>query len=157
MTETLSQDSCLKTFIDTICIHLGLRCVLSTVFFTVLMNEWMNDSTVFDLIRIHKDKNFHNYHWRWLLMFNVLFIWLLYWLDLFCLCCCLLFNFVMHCIISTIVVAPETRKTFCRTRSLSKCNFFSFLITWHSSSSKSAAVYKISWKSDDFSLRYGDI
>jgi len=27
---------------------------------------------------------------------------------------------------------------------------FSFLITWRSSSSKSAAVYKISWKSDDF-------
>ena len=34
---------------------------------------------------------------------------------------------------------------------------FSFLITWRSSSSKSAAVYKISSKSDDFSLRYGDI
>ena len=34
---------------------------------------------------------------------------------------------------------------------------FSFLITWRSPSSKSAAVYKISWKSDDFSLRYGDI
>jgi len=33
---------------------------------------------------------------------------------------------------------------------------FSFLIMWHSSSSKSAAVYKISWKSD-FSPRYGDI
>jgi len=31
------------------------------------------------------------------------------------------------------------------------------LIMWRSSSSKSAAVYKISWKSDDFSLRYGDI
>ena len=38
-----------------------------------------------------------------------------------------------------------------------QCNFFSFLITWRSSSSKSTAVYKISWKSDDFSLRYGDI
>ena len=59
-----------------------------------------------------------------------------------------------------------------------QCNFFSVLITWHSSSSKSAAVwrlvvlrwisqrtirfftftfYKISSKSDDFSLRYGDI
>jgi len=37
-----------------------------------------------------------------------------------------------------------------------QCNF-SFLITWRSSSSKSVAVYKISWKSDDFSLRYGDI
>jgi len=34
---------------------------------------------------------------------------------------------------------------------------FHFLITWRLSSSKSAAVYKISWKSDDFSLRYGDI
>jgi len=34
---------------------------------------------------------------------------------------------------------------------------FHFLITWRSSSSKSAAVYKISRKSDDFSLRYGDI
>ena len=33
----------------------------------------------------------------------------------------------------------------------------SFLITWRSFSSKSAAVYKISWKSDNFSLRYGDI
>jgi len=34
---------------------------------------------------------------------------------------------------------------------------FSFLITWRSSSSLSAAVYKISSKLDDFSLRYGDI
>jgi len=34
---------------------------------------------------------------------------------------------------------------------------FSFLITWHSFSSKSAAVYKISSKSDDFPLRYGEI
>jgi len=34
---------------------------------------------------------------------------------------------------------------------------FLFLITWRSSCSKSAAVYKISSKSDDFSLRYGDI
>ena len=34
---------------------------------------------------------------------------------------------------------------------------FHFLITWRSSNSKSAAVYKISSKSDDFSLRYGDI
>ena len=42
------------------------------------------------------------------------------------------------------------------TRSLSNATF-SFLITWRSSSSKSAAVYKISWKSDDFSQRYGDI
>jgi len=34
---------------------------------------------------------------------------------------------------------------------------FSFLITWRSTSSKTATVYKISWKCDDFSLRYGDI
>ena len=39
-----------------------------------------------------------------------------------------------------------TRNTFCRTRSLSNAPF-SFLITWRSSSSKSATVYKISWKS----------
>ena len=32
---------------------------------------------------------------------------------------------------------------------------FSFLITWRLSSSKSGSMYKISWKSDDFSLRYG--
>ena len=38
-----------------------------------------------------------------------------------------------------------------------QCNFFIFLITWRSSSSKSAPVYKISWKSDNFSLRYGDM
>ena len=50
----------------------------------------------------------------------------------------------------------ETRNTFCRTRSLSNATF-SCLITWLTSSTKSAAVYKISWKSDDFSLRYGDI
>jgi len=49
-----------------------------------------------------------------------------------------------------------TRNTFCRTWSLSNATF-SFLITWRSSSPKSVAVYKISWKSDDFSLRYGDI
>ena len=46
--------------------------------------------------------------------------------------------------------------TFCRSRSLSNATF-SILITWRSSSSKSAAVYKISWKSDDFSLKCGDI
>ena len=34
---------------------------------------------------------------------------------------------------------------------------FSFLIMRRSPSSKSAAVYKISWKSDYFSRRYGDI
>ena len=34
---------------------------------------------------------------------------------------------------------------------------FHFLITWRSSSSNSAAVYKISSKSDDFSLKYSDI
>ena len=50
----------------------------------------------------------------------------------------------------------KTRNMFCRTRSLSNATF-SFLITWRSPSSKSAAVYKISWKSDDFSLRYGDV
>jgi len=44
----------------------------------------------------------------------------------------------------------------CRTRNRSNATF-SFLITWRSPSSNSAAVYKISWKSDDFSLRYGDI
>ena len=38
-----------------------------------------------------------------------------------------------------------------------QCNFFSFLITWRSSSSKSAAVHKILWKSDTFPLIYGDI
>jgi len=42
-----------------------------------------------------------------------------------------------------------TRNTFCRTQSLSNATFV-FLITWRSSSSKSAAVYKISSKSDDF-------
>jgi len=37
-----------------------------------------------------------------------------------------------------------------------QCNFFVFdYMTL--SSSKSAAVYKISWKLDDFLLRYGDI
>ena len=47
MIETLSQDSSLKTFIDTIhiytslYIYIYLSCVLSTVF-TVLMNAWMN-------------------------------------------------------------------------------------------------------------------
>ena len=50
---------------------------------------------------------------------------------------------------------PQTKNTFCRTRSLSNATF-SLLITWRSSSSKSAAVYKISSKSDDFSLRCGD-
>jgi len=37
-------------------------------------------------------------------------------------------------------VDKKTRNTFCRTRSLSNATF-SFLITWRSSSSKSAAVY----------------
>ena len=50
----------------------------------------------------------------------------------------------------------STKKSFCRTWSLSNATF-SFLITWRSPSSKSAAVYKISWKSHDFSLRCGDI
>ena len=48
-----------------------------------------------------------------------------------------------------------TRETFCRTRSLSNATS-SFMITWRSPSSKSAAVYKMSWKSDDFSLQYGE-
>jgi len=46
----------------------------------------------------------------------------------------------------------------CRTRSLFNATF-SFLITWRSSSSKSAAVYKNSWKSDEFFTkiwRYND-
>ena len=43
----------------------------------------------------------------------------------------------------------HSKNTLCRTRSLSNATF-SFLITWRSSSSKYAAVYKISWKSDDF-------
>jgi len=55
-----------------------------------------------------------------------------------------------------ILITILTRNTFCRTRSLSNATF-SFLITWRSPSSKSAAVYKISSKSDDFSLRYGNI
>ena len=49
-----------------------------------------------------------------------------------------------------------TRNAFCRSRSLSNATIL-FLITWSSSSSKSAAVYKMSSKSDDFSLRYCDI
>jgi len=56
----------------------------------------------------------------------------------------------------TINKKNKTRNMFCRTRSLSNATF-SFLIMWCSSSSKSAAVYKISSKSDDFSLRYGDM
>ena len=56
-------------------------------------------------------------------------------------------------LIKTITI---TRNTFRRTRSLSNATF-SFLITWRSPSSKSAAVYKISSKSDDFLFRYGDI
>jgi len=47
-------------------------------------------------------------------------------------------------------ILNRTINTFCRSRSLSNATFFSFLITWRSSSSKSASVYKISWKSDDF-------
>ena len=51
-----------------------------------------------------------------------------------------------------------TRNTFCRTWSLSNATFsFGTSTTWRLSSSKSAAVYKISSKSDDFALRYGDI
>jgi len=52
----------------------------------------------------------------------------------------------------------NTRNTFCRTWSLSNATFsFGTSASWRSSSSKSAAVYKMSSKSDDFSLRYGDI
>ena len=43
----------------------------------------------------------------------------------------------------------QTRNTFCRTRSLPNATF-SFLIMWRSFSAISAAVYKISWQSDDF-------
>jgi len=50
----------------------------------------------------------------------------------------------------------KTRNMYCWTWSLSNATF-SFLITWRSSSSKSAVVYNILWKSDDFSLRYNDI
>ena len=45
---------------------------------------------------------------------------------------------------------------FCQTQSLFN-ETSSLLTTWRSSSSKSAAVYKISSKSNDFSPRYGDI
>ena len=58
--------------------------------------------------------------------------------------------------LSSITSVAWTRNTFCRTCVSVQCNF-SCLIGWRSSSSKSAAVYKISWKSDDFSQRYGDI
>jgi len=56
----------------------------------------------------------------------------------------------------TIIIIIITKNTSCRTRSLFNATF-SCLITWRSSSSKSAAVYKISSKADNFSLRYGDI
>ena len=49
-------------------------------------------------------------------------------------------------------LATRNRPTFCPSNAT-----FSFLITWRSSSSKSAAVHKISSKSDDFSLRHDDI
>ena len=68
---------------------------------------------------------------------------------------CTRFGRKMHCDHLQMIPWP-TRNTLCRTWSLSNATF-SFLIMWRSSSSKSAAVYKISWKSDDFSLRYGDI
>jgi len=56
------------------------------------------------------------------------------------------------------IVYNSTKNTFCRTRRLSNATFsFWTSATWRSSSSKSAAVYKILSKSDDFSLRYGDI
>ena len=59
-------------------------------------------------------------------------------------------------VVHPVVIFWKSRNTFCLTRSLSNATF-SFLITWRSSSSKSAAVYKISLKAYDFSLRYGDI
>ena len=65
-------------------------------------------------------------------------------------------NTSVETVLTTSVNVNSTRNTFCRTRSLSNATF-SFLITWRSSSSKSAAVYKISSQSDDYSLRYGDI
>ena len=58
--------------------------------------------------------------------------------------------------IGLIIIIIITRNTFCQTRSLSNATI-SVLITWRSSSSKSAVVFKISSKSDDFSPRYGDI
>ena len=54
---------------------------------------------------------------------------------------------------STTAVETTTTKKVCRTRSLSNATF-SFLITWRSFSSKSAAVYKIL---DDFSMINGDM
>ena len=48
-----------------------------------------------------------------------------------------------------------SNKKYVLSNSESDKSNFSFLITRCSSRSKSAAVYKISWKSDDFSLRYG--
>jgi len=65
-------------------------------------------------------------------------------------------NADIRCCCGVCVILPQTRNTFRRTRSLSNATF-SVLITWRSSSSKSAAVYKISSKSDALSLRYGDI
>ena len=63
---------------------------------------------------------------------------------------------LLVCVSFTIIGQPWNSVLIRWTRSLSNATF-SFLITWHSSSSNSAAVYKISSKSDDFSLRYGDI
>ena len=58
-------------------------------------------------------------------------------------------------------IIKNTRNTFCRTRSLSNATFFSFLITWRSSSSKSAAVYnnfmKIGWFLSRVSIQTRDI
>jgi len=63
-------------------------------------------------------------------------------------------HFVPHELTHTL---PNTKSWNIHWQTVCPMQLFSFLITWHSSSSKSAAVYKISSKSDDFSLRYGDI
>jgi len=59
------------------------------------------------------------------------------------------FLFAFYSIWLSFCIISKTRSMFCRTRSLSNATF-SFLITWRPSSSKSAAVYKISSTSDDF-------
>ena len=56
----------------------------------------------------------------------------------------------------TIINRVTNKKNILSNSESVQCNFFSFLITWRSSSSKSAAVYKISSKSNDFLWRYND-
>ena len=48
------------------------------------------------------------------------------------------------------LMCEYTRNTFLSNSWVLSNATFSFLITWRSSSSKSGAMYKISWKSDDF-------